>query len=395
MAKDTTKELKALRDANKQKLFEQAVLSLNKDMQSVTKDKSEVEASLLGDNIQADVELISSGSLVLDQIAGGGIPKGRIIEIYGPESSGKTSIALNAIASVQRAGGNAFFFDVEQALDPGYARILGVDTERLGFSQQSVAEYILLMVRKLLSTQSVDIIVIDSLASMIPLDEFKDPDKHTMGLMARIMSKHLRYLATLARQSNCTIIFLNQIREKVGVVFGNPETTPGGKALKFFASQRIEVRRKGQVKDGTDVIGTEVRLKIVKNKIGAPFQEGVTVLTFKEGINRAAEMLTIGEELDIIKLSGRTYSVPKPTRHVELTGDIATYEDNGSIKVATSKSNAILALREEEDLFGYLSEILVQKLAAKREGTVLTEKKALEDKVDGEFAELEDLDLLD
>lgn len=347
--------------------FQKAMESLDREI--ARQDKSndgEVNIAPLGEMRSVEVETISSGSLVLDSLAGGGFPKGRIIEIYGPEASGKTSIALNAIADVQRKGGNALFIDAEQALDPGYARILGVDTDKLGITQLSIAEQILYVARKMASSGTVDLIVIDSVAAMIPKEEYENPDKVQVALLARVLSKHLRLLATVANQNNCTIILLNQIREKVGVMFGNPETTPGGRALKFFASQRIHVSRVGQYKEGSEILGTEVRFRIVKNKIAPPFEVGTTILTFAQGINRPAEIVEVGPQYDVINLQGRTYSfaakdVEKYTDRFELT-------DEGEVKIATSKKAAIEALQENEDLFAEVAAKLSQVLSEERSG---------------------------
>lgn len=329
------------------KEFKKAMAALNKQM---TKDaKDEVAIAPLGSMRALDVECISSGSVVLDNLAGGGFPVGRIIEIFGPEASGKTSIALNAIADVQRKGGNALFIDAEQALDPNYARVLGVDIDKLGITQLSVAEQVLFTVRTMIESGTVDLIVVDTVASMIPQAEFDAPDKPTMALLARIMSTNLRLIAKLANDHKCTVIFLNQIREKVGVMFGNPETTPGGNALKFYASQRIKISRAGQYKEGSEILGTEVRFRIVKNKIAPPFQSGTTILTFAKGINRPAEIIEVGASIEAIDLKGRTYSLfPKD---VSEFADKHEIEEDGSIKLGTSRKAAIETLEENEDLF--------------------------------------------
>lgn len=315
----------------------------------------------------ANVKRFSSGSLVLDSISGGGFPEGRIIEIYGPEASGKTSIALNAIANVQREGGNAVFVDAEQALDTNYASILGVNVEELVLAQVSVAEDALQMCADLAKSGTTDLIVVDSVAALVPRQEAEgDMDKQQVGLMARVMSKALRVLTPICAKNGVTIIFLNQIREKVGVMFGNPETTPGGKALKFFASQRIEIRRKGQETEGKEIIGTVVRMKMVKNKVAAPFKEGLTVLTFSHGINRPAEMLVIGEEMGIIKKEGRSFYF-EPDVEITLTGDISSKED-GRVKIATSKADAVIALRDEKELFESIVRAVSERIDDQREG---------------------------
>ena len=336
--------------------FKKALSDLDKEFKKGLKSDDGF-ISLLPEMASANTNVISSGSIVLDSIAGGGIPEGRIVEIYGPEASGKTSIALNLAANVQRNGGTAVFIDVEQALDIRYASVLGVDINKLGFSQLSIAEEVLHACEKLADSGQVNIIVVDSVAQMIPRKEFEeDIEKQTIGLMARVFSKGLRKLTPIAKRNNCTIIFLNQTRDKVGVMFGNPETTPGGKALKFAASQRIEVRKVGVVKDGTDIIGTEVKLKIVKNKIAPPFGEGKTILSFAKGINRAAEILETGVDLGLLEKSGNTHYY-NPTTSIKLTND-NLLQDDGRIKLGTSKSTAIKTLEEEKELF----ENVIEKL---------------------------------
>lgn len=316
----------------------------------------------------ANVKRFSSGSLVLDSISGGGFPEGRIIEIYGPEASGKTSIALNAIANVQREGGNAVFVDAEQALDTNYASVLGVNVEELVLAQVSVAEDALQMCADLAKSGTTDLIVVDSVAALVPRQEAEgDMDKQQVGLMARVMSKALRVLTPICAKNGVTIIFLNQIREKVGVMFGNPETTPGGKALKFFASQRIEIRRKGQETEGKEIIGTVVRMKMVKNKVAAPFKEGLTVLTFAHGINRPAEMLVIGEEMGIITKEGRSFYF-EPDVDIKLTGDISSKDEDGKVKIATSKADAVIALRDEKELFESIVRAVSARIDDQREG---------------------------
>lgn len=344
--------------------FKKAMEALNRTM--TKNSKGEVAIAPLGEMGSVEVETISSGSLVLDSLAGGGFPRGRLVEIYGPEASGKTSIALNAIADVQRKGGNALFIDAEQALDPNYARILGVDTDKLGITQLSIAEQILYTARTLAESGTVDLIVIDSVASMIPQEEFDNPDKVQVALLARVLSKHLRMLATVANQNNCTIILLNQIREKVGVMFGNPETTPGGRALKFFASQRIHVSRVGQYKEGNEILGTEVRFRIVKNKIAPPFAVGTTILTFAQGINRPAELIEVGPEYGSLNVRGRTYSFA--SENPEKFEDRFEFTDEGEVKLGTSKKAAMEALEQDKELFEEVAERTRHILEFKREG---------------------------
>lgn len=356
-------------ESKEYKEFKSAMASLNRKM---TKDSGGTEiaiAPLSEMNTAMEVECISSGSIVLDNLAGGGFPVGRIVELFGPEASGKTSIALNAVADVQRKGGNALFIDAEQALDPAYARVLGVDTDKLGITQLSIAEQVLFTVRTMIESGTVDLIVVDTVASMIPQAEFDSPDKPTMALLARILSTQLRLIAKLANENKCTIIFLNQIREKVGVMFGSPETTPGGNALKFYASQRIKISRKGQYKEGNEILGTEVAFRIVKNKIAPPFQSGTTILTFAKGINRPAEIVEVGSDIGAINLVGRTYSIhaedvknAKDLRHDHVI------EEDGSIKLGTSKKAAIEMLEANEDLFAVAAKKVEEIMKVKRAG---------------------------
>lgn len=321
-------------------------------MAEVSKEKDMPAVSLFS-NLREEVQTIPTGSLVLDSIIGGGLAKGRIIEIYGEEASGKTSIALTAAGNVQKAGGNVIFIDVEQAFDPKYASKLGVDMEKLGFSQPSFAEDALRQVLLFCKTGMVDLIILDSVAALTPKAEDDDLEKQQMALLARLLSKALRHLITVANQTNTTVIFINQTRANVGQMFGPQTTTSGGKALKFYASQRIQVAKKTQVKDGDTVIGTEVRLKCIKNKIAPPYGEGVTVLTFAKGINKAAEIALIGEELGIIKKTGRTYRyTPTENFGLDENGNIlkvnlpedgkAVYEDNNTIKISSTSQKACI-----------------------------------------------------
>lgn len=362
-------------ESAKYKDFKKAMANLNKEMtKSLSGDENAI--SPLGDMPELDVETISSGSIVLDNLAGGGFPVGRLIEIYGPEASGKTSIALNAIADVQRKGGNALFIDAEQALDPRYARVLGVDTDKLGITQLIVAEQIFVVMRNMIESGTVDLIVLDTVASIIPQAEFDEPDKVTMALLARIMSKNLRLIAKLANDHKCTVIFLNQIRDKVGTMFGSPETTPGGKALKFYASQRIKVTRRGQYKEGSEILGTEVQFRIVKNKIAPPFQAGTTILTFAKGINRPAEIIEVGSKIGAVDLVGRTYSLTPP--NIEDYEDRHVIEEDGSIKLGTSKKAAIEALEKHEDLFLLAARRVEEVLKVIREGGSMDEAMGIE-----------------
>lgn len=290
-----------------------------------------------------DVETISTGSVVLDSISSGGFPKGRLIEVYGAESSGKTSMALTAAGNVQREGGNVVFVDLENALDPRYAAKLGVNISQLAVAQPDYAEQALELVEQLSASGTVDLIIVDSVAALVPKIELEgELEQQNMAVVARILSRALKKLVSTANRTKTTIIFINQTREKVGFVMGDPTITPGGKALKFFASQRIRVTRAKQVIDNKVVIGNEIKIKVIKNKIGPPFGEGITVLTFNKGINRAAEMVEVGPKYGIIERpNNRTYINPE---NEEIMG--------------TSKAQAIETLEADPDLLDRMSKLL-------------------------------------
>lgn len=262
----------------------------------------------LGDAYKINVDTSPSGTLSLDLALGGGYPRGRIIEIYGPESSGKTTLALHAVAEIQKAGGTAAFIDAEHALDPQYAGRLGVNINDLLVSQPDNGEQALEIVETLVRSNAVDVIVLDSVAALVPQAEIDgDMGDSLPGLQARLMSQALRKLTGIINKSKATVIFINQIRMKIGVMFGNPETTTGGNALKFYASQRLDIRRIGQIKQGDDVIGNRVRVKIVKNKIAPPFRQAEFDIMYNEGISTTGDVLDLAVMHDIVQKSGAFY----------------------------------------------------------------------------------------
>ena len=271
----------------------------------ITKQFGDGSIMKLGDNRNIDVELLKSGSLSLDLALGGGYPKGRIIEIYGPESSGKTTLALHAIAEIQKTGGQAAFIDAEHALDPSYAKRIGVDVDNLLISQPDNGEQALEICETLVRSNAVDLIVVDSVAALVPQAEIDgDMGDAQMGLQARLMSQAMRKLTAIISKSKATVIFINQIRMKIGVMFGNPETTTGGNALKFYASVRIDIRRIGQIKDGDNIIGNRTKIKVVKNKIAAPFRSAEFDIMYNEGISKVGDVLDLAVQYGVFDKAG-------------------------------------------------------------------------------------------
>jgi len=303
------KESKSVaKNTSEPKQDEGKMKALNLAMEQITKQFGDGSIMKLGDAKKVDVELLPSGSLSLDLALGGGYPKGRIIEIYGPESSGKTTLTLHAIAEIQKQGGTAAFIDAEHALDPSYARKLGVDTENLLIAQPDNGEQALEIAETLVRSNAVDLIVVDSVAALTPQAEIDGDmgDSH-MGLQARLMSQALRKLTGIINKSKATVIFINQIRMKIGVMFGNPETTTGGNALKFYASVRMDIRRIGQIKVGDDIIGNRTKVKIVKNKIAPPFRLAEFDIMYNEGISKTGDILDLAAQYGVIEKSGAFY----------------------------------------------------------------------------------------
>ena len=304
----------------------------------------------LGERPSVDVDIIPTGSLLLNECLGvGGYPKGRIVEIFGPESSGKTTLGLHAIAECQKRGERAAFIDAEHAIDPNYAKALGVDINELILSQPDSGEQALEIVEMLANSGAISLIIVDSVAALVPQAELDgEMSDNSVGLQARLMSKAMRKLAGILNKKECAVIFINQLREKVGVLYGNPETTSGGKALKFYASIRIDIRRTEAIKNGTDIVGNTCRIKIVKNKVSPPFKTCQVDIIYGQGISKATELLDKAVELGIIHRAG------------------AWYEYKGN-KIAQGKETAKAYLKENEDVFDEIMELVKEKTAVAKE----------------------------
>jgi len=284
--------------------------NLSEALSQIEKQFGKGTVMKMGDRETVDIPSVSTGSLGLDIALGiGGLPKGRVVEIFGPESSGKTTLTLQAIAECQKAGGTAAFIDAEHALDPNYAEKLGVNVDELLLSQPDTGEQALEVTDMLVKSGSVDLIVVDSVAALTPRAEIEgDMGDHHVGLQARLMSQALRKITGNIQRSNAMVIFINQIRMKIGVMFGNPETTTGGNALKFYSSVRLDIRRIGAVKEGEEVVGNETRVKVVKNKVSPPFKQAEFQIMYGEGINTEGEILELGQKLELVEKSGSWYS---------------------------------------------------------------------------------------
>ena len=322
----------------------------------------------MGEAPELEVSAISTGSLTLDMALGiGGVPRGRIVEIYGPESSGKTTVALHVVAETQKLGGEAAYIDVENALDPVYAKALGVDTDSLLVSQPSSGEQALDIAEALIRSGAIDVVVVDSVAALVTQQEIDgDMASSHVGLQARLMSQALKKLSGAVAKSNCVIIFINQLREKIGISYGNPETTPGGRALKFYASVRMEIRRSEQLKDGSDVYGNHVKCKIVKNKVAPPFKVAEFDIIYGKGISKSGEIVDIGIELGFIQKSGSWFS----------------YEGQ---RIAQGKENTRKYFESNEELMDELAE----KIKAKRDDVEAMISKDYEDDEDLDDDELD------
>ncbi|MDZ4231560.1 MAG: recombinase RecA [Patescibacteria group bacterium] len=333
--------------AKKKTSKEEQANDLDSLIESLRSKYGEEAIMKLGDARRVDVDSISTGSLSLDLALGvGGLPKGRIIEIFGPESSGKTTLALSTIAQAQAKGGRAAFIDAEHALDPEYAKRIGVKIKELLISQPNSGEEALNILESLIRSKVIDVVVIDSVAALTPKAEIEgDMEAKFIGLQARMMSQALRKIAAIASQSGTIVIFINQLREKIGILWGNPETTPGGRALKFYSSVRIDIRRRAQLKKGEEIVGSRTKAKVVKNKVAAPFKVAEFDIMYGEGISYEGDVLGLALELGLVKKAGASYS----------------YEDHKlGVGVETVRQN----LKENKKLLGEIEKAVIK---AKRE----------------------------
>lgn len=326
-------------DENKLKALESA-------MAQIERNYGKGAVMKLGDNAHLNVETVPSGSLSLDIALGvGGVPKGRVVEVYGPESGGKTTVALHMVAEVQKRGGIAGFIDAEHALDPVYAKKIGVDIDNLYISQPDTGEQALEITETMVRSGAIDIVIVDSVAALVPKAEIEGDmgDSH-VGLQARLMSQALRKLTAIIGKTSCTVIFINQLREKVGVMFGNPETTTGGRALKYYSSIRLEVRRDEQIKKDGEAIGNRTRIKVVKNKVAPPFREAEVDIIYGEGISREGDILDLAAKEDIVNKSGAWYAY-------------------GGSKIGQGRENAKTYLKEHPDVMAEIEEKVREKFS--------------------------------
>ncbi|WP_394266219.1 recombinase RecA [Anaerotignum sp.] len=314
--------------------FEDKQKALDAALSQIEKQFGKGAVMKLGDDsAKMNVEVVPTGSLSLDIALGvGGVPKGRIIEVYGPESSGKTTVALHMVAEVQKRGGIAGYIDAEHAMDPTYAKALGVDIDNLYISQPDDGEQALEIAETMVRSGAIDIVIVDSVAALVPRAEIEGEmgDSH-MGLQARLMSQALRKLTGITKKSNCTVVFINQLREKIGVTFGNPETTTGGRALKFYASIRIDIRKSDVIKQGTDFVGNRVKVKIAKNKVAPPFKTAEFDIVYGQGISKEGDILDLAAEVDIVNKSGAWYAY-------------------GETRIGQGRENAKTFLKEHPDM---------------------------------------------
>lgn len=334
--------------ANEVKIDENKRKALESALSQIEKAYGKGSVMKLGDNMHLNVETVPSGSLGLDLALGvGGVPKGRVVEVYGPESGGKTTVALHMVAEVQKRGGIAGFIDAEHALDPVYAKKIGVDIDNLYISQPDTGEQALEITETMVRSGAVDIVIVDSVAALVPKAEIEGEmgDSH-VGLQARLMSQALRKLTAIIGKTNCTVIFINQLREKVGVMFGNPETTTGGRALKYYSSIRLEVRRGEQIKKDGEAIGNRTKIKVVKNKVAPPFRTAEVDIIYGEGISREGDILDLAVAENIVNKSG------------------AWYAYNGD-KIGQGRENAKLFLKEHPDLMEEVEQKVREKYAQK------------------------------